>query len=168
LAIARELVRLEPSYQFVVAGSGPQEQTLKAAAAQHSLPVRWLGNLPTLDSFFSEIDCFLLTSDFEGLPMVLLEALQREVPVVATAVDGSATYFHDVALMLEPTATPIVSARTIRQYLDDEKLVQQHVVLGKERVRERFSAERQIRTIESRYLALVESKQRAKAATGVT
>jgi glycosyltransferase involved in cell wall biosynthesis len=162
LWIARELVRLDPSYEFVIAGSGPQEQMLKATAARLALPARWLGNLPSLDDFYSEIDCFLLTSDFEGLPMVLLEALQLGIPVAATAVDGSATYFHEVALLLDPSTNPTDLAQEIHRYLADQPLVQERVALGKQLVLERFSAERQIRTIEARYLALLEGKRYAR------
>jgi len=155
LAIARALVDIDPNYEFVIAGSGPQEQALKATAVEFALPIRWLGNLPALDRFFSEIDCFLLTSDFEGLPMVLLEALQLGVPVVATAVDGSATYFHAVALLLDPNAKAIDSAGAIHEYLSNEILLRNRTEAGKQLVREDFSSKRQIRRIEERYLALL-------------
>jgi glycosyltransferase involved in cell wall biosynthesis len=161
LLIAQELIRLDPSYEFVIAGSGPQEQMLKSTADRLAVPVQWLGNLPALDKFLSEIDCFLLTSDFEGLPMVLLEALQLEVPVVATAVDGSATYFHEVALMLDPDVQPKDLAWLVHAYLAEEALLQTRAEAGKQLVRANFSAERQIRKIEEQYLELLSKTPKA-------
>ena len=80
LRIARRLQDIDSSYQFVIAGSGPLDQSLRRKAGDLGVKVQWLGVQPSLDRFFRSIDLFLLTSDFEGLPMTLLEALQYGVP----------------------------------------------------------------------------------------
>ena len=87
--------------------------------------------------------------------MVLLEALQLGVPVAATAVDGSATYFQAVALLLDPNAKATDSAGAIHEYLSNEVLLRDRIEAGKQLVREDFSSKRQIRRIEERYLALL-------------
>jgi glycosyltransferase involved in cell wall biosynthesis len=44
------------------------------------------GAVPDPEAYYPLMDVFLLTSHFEGLPLVLLEALACEVPAVCTAV----------------------------------------------------------------------------------
>ena len=88
LRIAQTLQKIDSSYQFVIAGSGPLDQLLRKRASELGVKVEWLGAQPSLDQFFRSIDLFLLTSDFEGLPMTVLEALQCGVPAAAMAIDG--------------------------------------------------------------------------------
>jgi len=44
------------------------------------------GAVTNPEDFYRQMDVFLLTSQFEGVPLVLLEAMASGVPVVATAV----------------------------------------------------------------------------------
>jgi glycosyltransferase involved in cell wall biosynthesis len=135
-----------------VAGSGPLEPELKRYASSLHLEVDWLGELESLDQFFGDIDLFLLTSDFEGLPMTLLECLQRGVPAAATAVDGVQEQFGDMILSLSPEASPNMSADRIHQLLSDSERLVRRAVQGQELIKERFSAQSQMAQIEALYL----------------
>ena len=46
--------------------------------------VSWLGRTSAIDSFLDSLDVFLLTSLYEGFGMVLLEAISRSVPIIAS------------------------------------------------------------------------------------
>lgn len=50
--------------------------------------VFWKGNLTNAGSYIKFADLFLLTSNYEGLPMVIIESLASGVPVVASNVGG--------------------------------------------------------------------------------
>lgn len=50
--------------------------------------VFFLGNIPNAGSYASFADIFILPSNYEGLPMVIIEALACGKPVVASAVGG--------------------------------------------------------------------------------
>lgn len=50
--------------------------------------VFWKGNLKNAGSYIRFADLFLLTSNYEGLPMVIIEALATGTPVVASNVGG--------------------------------------------------------------------------------
>ena len=56
--------------------------------------VRLPGNSNNLESAYLESDIFVLSSDYEGLPLCVLEAASAGVPVVATDVGGVSEAVH--------------------------------------------------------------------------
>jgi len=159
IRIARVLMEIDDSYRFVIAGSGPLEVELKRKAAELGVNVRWFGVETTLDRFFGEIDLYLLTSDFEGLPMTLLDALQQGVPVAAMAVDGIREEFSDELLLLNPTGDERELGHLIHSALENQAELSTRIQRGKEIVNRRFSARRQMREMEQVYLDLLQEKR---------
>lgn len=76
--------------RLLIAGEGPERAPLETLA--QSLPdpsaVTFLGWRSDLPRLMKTADLFVLTSAWEGLPNVLLEAHATGLPVAATAVDG--------------------------------------------------------------------------------
>jgi L-malate glycosyltransferase len=155
LRIAKVLIEIDDSYRFIIAGSGPLEAELKREAAELGVSVEWFGVEASLDRFFGEIDLYLLTSDFEGLPMALLEALQHEVPAAAMAVDGIREEFSDEILLLNPVGGDRELAQLIHSGLQNQAELAAQIRRGKEIVSRRFSARQQIREMERAYLELL-------------
>ena len=85
------LVRRFPDLAVVVVGSGHLETRLRAQA--ESLGVRHavhlVGQRPDARGLLDAADVFVLPSRHEGMPLVLLEAMDAGLPVVATRVIGS-------------------------------------------------------------------------------
>lgn len=48
----------------------------------------FMGNIPNAGTYIKFADLFMLPSNYEGLPMVIIEALSQGVPVVASDVGG--------------------------------------------------------------------------------
>jgi len=71
-------------------GGGPLEPELKEQVRALGLSdsVEFCGFSHDVAGFLGELDIFVLPSDFEALPLSLLEAIASGLPVVATAVDG--------------------------------------------------------------------------------
>lgn len=77
-------------FSLAVAGEGSLRGPLEARAQQSGIGgrVRFLGQLDEVGPLLAAADAVVLPSLWEGLPLVLLEALVRSRPVVATAVGG--------------------------------------------------------------------------------
>lgn len=77
-------------FEFTFAGSGPEMQSTQQALREFS-NVRFLGDVPNAEigALLRASDVFILLSDFEGLPLSLLEAMgEGVVPVVSDLESG--------------------------------------------------------------------------------
>ena len=90
-ALARLRKRLGEDVCGTLAGDGPCRASLeKYAAAQglRSQHLEFTGAVADLAGLYNRADIFVLTSDYEGTPNVLLEAMAAGLAVVATEVGG--------------------------------------------------------------------------------
>jgi glycosyltransferase involved in cell wall biosynthesis len=81
--LARNLENLK----FKVGGEGPLEQKIKKKVDSME-NVEYVGFVENAQEFLSSLDCLLITSEVEGIPLVAMEALSLGVPVVSTKVGG--------------------------------------------------------------------------------
>jgi len=85
----KELKRERPDAGLVIAGDGPEREALERLAAELELrDVQFLGYVQELDRLFTTGSVLALPSREEGLGIVLLEAMARGVPVVASRTGG--------------------------------------------------------------------------------
>jgi glycosyltransferase involved in cell wall biosynthesis len=84
--------RVRPDAQFLFVGDGELRGAMEAEVARQGLgrAVHLLGWRRDITEIMRCLDVFVLTSRWEGLPRVYLEALASGVPVVGTNVDGAA------------------------------------------------------------------------------
>ncbi|WP_169945919.1 glycosyltransferase [Microbispora sp. H11081] len=87
---AAEVVRRRPDALFLLAGDGPLREEVVREVAARGLGehVRVLGRFPHAARLVAAADLLVLSSDYEGLPVVVMEALAAGVPVVSTRVGG--------------------------------------------------------------------------------
>ena len=111
-----EAVREHPGATLLIAGTGSLESEIRAEADRLGVDdsVRLLGLRSDVPALMQAADGFLMTSLWEGLPMVLLEAGASGLPVVATDVGGTRDAVLDgVSGYVTPVATPGVTAQAI-------------------------------------------------------
>lgn len=79
-----------PQIHLWLIGAGPLESTLRQEAASFGITehVRLLGTQTNVADYLHAADLFVLTSDTEGIPAVILEAGLSGLAVVATHVGG--------------------------------------------------------------------------------
>lgn len=96
LQVAKRLLGEFPELMFVIAGEGPDAERLKRLAKENGLErnVRFFGNLDRRTSLLDAYragDAFVFASPTETQGLVLIEAMALGVPIVSTAVMGTAT-----------------------------------------------------------------------------
>lgn len=87
LDVFRELHRINDKARLVWAGTGPQMDEVRTAAADLGDAVCLLGDRDDVPALMQAFDCFLLPSQFEGLGIALIEAQAAGLPcLTSTAV----------------------------------------------------------------------------------
>jgi len=100
-------------------------------------------------------DIFVLCSDHEGLPMVLLEALYLGIAVVARRVGGIPEVLEDrVSGLLVDSADPRMLAEACLRILKDSELRTRLAEAGCSRMASAFSAEQTADRVSVLYLSL--------------
>jgi len=106
---------------LLIAGDGslrPQLERL-AFSLGISARIRFLGQRVDVPRLLQAADAFVLSSRFEGLPMVLLEAGAHGLPIVATRVGGNGEVFRDGAGgFLVPAQNPLELGRAMERVVD--------------------------------------------------
>lgn len=90
LDMAGRVLQAQPDAYFLVAGDGEDRAAIEARADRLGLRKRvvFTGWMQDLVPVFSDLDLLVLSSDNEGTPTAIMQALAAGVPVVATAVGG--------------------------------------------------------------------------------
>jgi len=146
LAALPDVVAQCPRAYFLWAGEGPLEQELRqrrqalGKQRQHLLLPGWREDAHRL---LAAADLFVLPSLFEGLPLVVLEAMALGVPVIGTAVCGTAeTVVDGLSGRLVPPGDSAALAAAICEGLTQPGLAAGWSAAGRARYQELFSAER--------------------------
>jgi glycosyltransferase involved in cell wall biosynthesis len=105
LAGISDLTRTRRDVQLLVVGDGPLRQQLELRSRELGLSerVHFLGSRPDVPRLLASADLFVLPSETEGMPAVLIEAGMSGLPSVAFNVGG-------VAEVLDPGATGLLVA----------------------------------------------------------
>ncbi|GKS58904.1 hypothetical protein YTPLAS18_24310 [Nitrospira sp.] len=85
------VVQSQQNWRCWILGSGPMEQELRDLVRQLKLDayVAMLGQQPDVRSYLHRADLFVLSSEKEGLPLALLEAMACGIPAVVSEVGGT-------------------------------------------------------------------------------
>lgn len=154
LGAVPDVVSQVPEAHFLFAGDGPLESKLKAQAESYGLQrnVHFLGHRPDVRELLSACDLFVLPSLFEGLPLVVLEAMAAGRPVVATRVCGTAEAVMDGQTgRLVPARNSKALAKAKVQALRSPEEAASWGRAGCERVMRHFTSSRMVSETSSIY-----------------
>lgn len=129
--------------KLMIIGEGNLKQELDDLVQSLKLDgkVQFLGKRKDIPEFLRGIDAFTLTSKFEGLGLVLLEALASEVPIIAAHNSAIKEIVNkDVALMFETSSIPDLEL-AMQQLINNPSEALKRVERGKIRVQQNFGVD---------------------------
>jgi len=136
------------AFRFLIAGDGPLLDELRAQADAAGVAgcCHFLGFRSDVLSVIAQADALLLTSDREGMPMVVLEALALGVPVVSHAVGAVIDIISQPSLgRLVESQDPEAYARALQELQAASNAVPPHRCLLPENYSVKSSADQYAR-----------------------
>ena len=142
-----------PKAFFLIAGDGPLLASLQMEVKRLGIEenILFLGFIDRIYDYLSILDIFVLSSLTEGLPMILLEAMNAGCPVVCSNVGGIPEVVDDKinGEIIEPGDAKGLNDKLLLLY-KNEILRNEVAVQNRKKVYELFSAE----TMASKYIEL--------------
>ncbi len=118
-----------PDYQLVILGDGPLKEQLKSATEELGVKERVLlpGYTTNIGDKIKDASLFVLSSDFEGMPNALMEAMALGLPCVSTDCDGGGAKFlikNEKDGLLVPKDDVDALSEAMRKMLSDKELAE--------------------------------------------
>jgi glycosyltransferase involved in cell wall biosynthesis len=154
LEAARMLRATATNVHFLIVGDGPLREELRERARAAGLDgsIHFPGLQDDVRPYLAEMDVFLISSEFEGLPVALLEAMSMQRVVVATAVGGIPEVIRngENGVLVAPR-DPHALSRAVSKTLDERENQARMGIDARSTVIERFGLQRMTREIEDAY-----------------
>jgi glycosyltransferase involved in cell wall biosynthesis len=154
----RELVETGSDVGLIIAGDGPEKQSLDALIDECGLRarVRLTGFQSDLRPLYEAMDLFVLSSLREGLPNVLLEAMAMEVPVVATQIAGIPRVITDSTNgLLVPPGNQAALVDAMKRALASDELRARLATAAQRTIEQRYSFAVRMQKVVAIYDALL-------------
>jgi glycosyltransferase involved in cell wall biosynthesis len=146
-------------------GTGALAQELRDQTRRLQIEdgVRFVGYQSNVEDWLALADVSVLPSLFEGLPLVAIESLAAQRPMVATAVDGTPeVVINERTGLTVPPENAQKLADALIRLLRQPELRQRLARAGRQWVLEHFSQEQQIRKTQELYLRAWEAPRAMK------
>ncbi len=156
------VVRKHPKAYLLIAGDGPLRPSIEALAKELGISdrVEFLGIRRDVPELMNAADAYVMSSAWEGMPLVLLEAHASGLPVVATNVGGNSEIVIDgkTGFLVSPRNPEALAQAMIRLMELPEEEKQIMGKLARQHVETNFSLDRVVDLWESLYLELLKKK----------
>jgi len=155
-----------PSAHLVLVGEGTLraqlEETIKSLGLADQ--VHFLGLRTDIPDVLSAMDVFALSSDYEGNPLSVMEAMASGLPIVSTAAGGVPTLFESgkEGLMVQTGDVQGLS-HSMTSFLRNRELRQALGRAAARRARDRFDVSTMVQAYEALYENLVDQAHRPNA-----
>lgn len=153
-----------PASQLWIAGIGPERERVEQEVAALGLAdsVVFLGIRQDIPRLMTSADGYVMSSRWEGLPIVLLEACAARLPIVATAVGGNAEVVLDGknGYVVPPMEEALLAAAMERLMTEPVEKRRELGQCGREHVEAHYAMSR----VAERWVALYEQLSGCKMA----
>lgn len=165
-----DLLKTMPEARLVIAGDGSLREDLAARVAARGIADRChlLGHRTDVSDLHHAFDLFVQSSDYEGTPNAVLEAMALETPIVATSAGGTAEVARDGReALIVPAGDRGALLDAIRCALDDGQATRARTAAARRRVETDLSFDARMRAVEQVYVDLFEERQQTGAASAL-
>jgi glycosyltransferase involved in cell wall biosynthesis len=157
LATAAYVTQRIPDVHFILAGEGRQKEFLQSLIFKYGLQhqATMVGERQDVFDILRAMDLLLICSDHEGVPMVMLEAMALQVPVISRRVGGIPEVIHDgVHGILVTSDSPQELGRACVSLFNDRLLLAELRMAARNEIQEHYSADRNAEQVAGFYNAL--------------
>lgn len=108
---------------LTILGDGPLKNELENYVKDKGLIdiIHLEGNVANVEDYLSKSDIFVLSSTYEGLPLVILEAMAAKLPVISTDVGGIRDIVTNNGLLVE-SENINAFVKALKKLIDDKEL----------------------------------------------
>jgi glycosyltransferase involved in cell wall biosynthesis len=156
----------DPNAHLVLVGEGDLRERLEEQSVSLGLArqVRFLGLRSDIPDLLGAMDVFVLSSDYEGNPLSVMEAMAAGLPIVSTAVGGVPDLFENGKEgFLVPPGDALGLAKSMVSLLGNQEPRQSLGAAAAWRAREKFDMSTMVQAYEALYESLVDQTHRLKA-----
>jgi glycosyltransferase involved in cell wall biosynthesis len=152
------VVSRQPRARLVIAGEGSLRTSLEDLASRLGVADRChlIGQVSDVALLHQGLDACVQTSDTEGTPNSVLEAMAMRTPVVATAAGGTtALVTHNVHGLIVPVGDVAAIADALETVIVDPAAAARHTQAARERIERDLSFRARTATLEGIYAELL-------------
>lgn len=166
LQVFQRLAHNNPNVYGIIVGAGPLEKEIKEEYDRLDLEgkVFFPGLQREVRPYFEAMDIFMMSSQFEGLPIALLEAMSMECAIVSTNAGG----IKEVIRNGEDGYTCGVEKwenlyELCQLLLNDRLELEKFKKAARKRVVESFSLQNMVQELEESYVSYVKGSRQAES-----
>ena len=156
--VAAEIYKLNSNIKFLMVGDGPDDEMLREKIKSLNMEgkIELPGMLNDTVAAFKRIDIFLLTSDFEGLPLAIMEAMSTGcVPVVSNVGGIKQLPFDGFGYKFDEFDAASI-AKVIASYANDSEKFKTESLNARSFVEKNYSLTKQVHEIVDLYKQLAQ------------
>jgi glycosyltransferase involved in cell wall biosynthesis len=165
IAAAQTILKKYPQSRFLFVGEGPRRDLISQEIKRTGMEDFFLmtGHRDDLPEILSISDIGIISSQAEGVPQFLLQAMAMAKPMVSTSVGGIPEIIEDgVNGLLIPPEDPQALADAVLRLLDDRTLAGQIGKKAKHLIEDQYTAGQMAEEIYQVYLKVYRQKEGPK------
>jgi len=149
-----------PNLKVVFLGEGPEKDKLLNMCSKFGIErlIHFEGAVKNVFDYLYNIDIGVLCSDREGLSNAIMEYMACGLPVIATSVGGNGELVDERNGILIPPGDHLALADALERLITRPELRKQMGKASLEKIRDNFSWQKTMITLESYYSSLINAR----------
>lgn len=165
LTAFRQIHERLPSARLVIAGDGSLLEILRRDVVNRNLSsyVQVLGHVSDMKRLYQAFDRLVQSSDYEGTPTVVVEAMAMEIPVIATDAGGTAQLLQDGREgWIVPVGEPYLLANAVLASVEFPDDARTRAVAGRRRVEAELSFDHRMNQLAAIYRSVINRRSHSR------